>query len=74
VHTNATESSPAPLSSAMEMVIVVVLTPQVPISADVVPAVSVPPTQDAQAIQMTSNFAEPAPEPSVGLVVVIPAP
>jgi len=74
VHTNAPEPTPAPLGPTMQVVIVVVLAPQMPIRTNVVPAMTVPPAEDAQAIQVTSNTAVPAPEPSVRLVIMVPAP
>jgi hypothetical protein len=74
VHANAPESSPSPLRAAMEAMVVVIATPQVPVAADLHPARTGPATQDAQAIQVTANTTPPSPEPARASVVMVASP
>jgi hypothetical protein len=59
----------------MQMMVVVVFAPQVPIAADLMPTGTIPTPVDAQSVTMTADFAVVvAPEPARSFVVVITSP
>jgi len=74
VHTNAPVPSPSPLSAAMHAVVVMIAAPQVPVAAHVVPACTIPATENSQSVQMTANSAVSTPEPARASVVVVATP
>jgi len=73
VDSNASVSSPSPRSTAVHAVVIVIASPQMPISSHLVPSRSSPPLQDAQAIEVTSNAPPSAPEPTRPLVIMVSA-
>jgi hypothetical protein len=74
VDTNTTEASPDPFMSSMKGMVVMVLPPQMPVLSDNSPAVTVPSPVASPAVQMSTNAAIFAPEPTRGSVVLVFAP
>lgn len=74
VMTNAAESTPTPLRSAVMTVIVVIPAIQVPVSPNSDPPAAIPALQDPEAIQIPSHTLCTTPEPASWLVVVIALP
>lgn len=75
VHANSAEAAPYPFVSAMQMVIVVVASVQVPVTSHVVPASSIPAPEDTQAVSMPANFpVMVGPEPTRLFVVMVSSP
>jgi len=72
VHSNAPVSAPDPLVSAVQMMVVVIATVQMPVGADSVPPSSRPALINAQPVSMAANLAVgTTPDPPWALVVVI---
>jgi hypothetical protein len=74
VHANAPESSPSPLRAAMEAMVVVIATPQVPVAADLHPARAGPSPQDTQPVLMAADSSSSAPEPPRSSVIMVASP
>jgi len=72
--TNASITSPCPAVSSMQVMIVVIPAPQMPVCTHTMPPGTIKPFQDAQAVQMSANASRTTPEPPWSLVVVIAPP
>jgi len=72
--TNASVCTPNPLVSTMQMMVVIIPSPKVPVRTDFMPPRTVPAPQDAKAIQVTANATPPSPEPARSPVVMVSAP
>jgi len=74
VHTNTPEPSPAPLSPAVKAMVVMIASPQMPVSADLDPARTSPALLNPQPVQMTAKTSECTPTPAIWFVVFIVPP
>jgi len=74
MNANAPEPAPFPTMTAMKVMVVIISTPQVPVTADIHPTRAGPTPQDAQAIQMSTNASSSAPEPSRSSIVAVTPP
>ncbi len=74
VHTDAPVAAPAPLCPAVQAMVVMVATLEVPARTDAHPLGSSPPLVDLESVEVTTNAAEMSPEPTWALVVVVAAP
>jgi len=65
VHSNSSEPSPDPLVPTMKVMVVVVTTVEMPVTANVVPTSPIPTAEDTQAVPVPSDFfVMVGPEPS----------
>jgi len=75
VHANAPVPSPYPPVSTMEVVIVVVPPPEVPVAAHVMPASTIPALVHPEAVPVSADlFVGVGPEPASSLIVMVASP
>jgi hypothetical protein len=75
VYADSSVPAPLPIGSAMEPMIVRILSVQVPVTSHLVPTTAIPTAQDSQAVLMPANPAVMVcPEPTRSLVIMVPAP
>merc|ERR1712232_521209 len=71
VHPNPPVTTPHPLVSTMEMVVEMILAPQVPVGSNTNPPPAIPTSQDPQTVQVAANSAILAPPPARSPAVMI---
>ena len=71
MHTNAPVAAPDPSGPAVQAMVVMVPTVEMPILPHNAPMSAVPALVNAQAVQMATDATVPSPEPSGSLVIVV---
>jgi len=71
VDTNSPKSTPNPFSAAVQLVIVIITFPQVPIRPHFAPSCSIPSSENAQTVPVATKAAPAPPEPAAGPIVMV---
>jgi len=74
VHANSAVATPDPAVLSMEVMIVVIASPEMPVLSHGVPSCSSPALVDAPAVEVARNTPVTTPDPARSFVVVIPTP